>query len=213
MPNRRSSRRGQGQGSRSRRRSHNSPNNTHENTHEKDTYFHAAKFFRDALKIGRRDKIGNIQLDTIVDDYNYLIKSFGGDEAISILFGQIFGEKMNSSGTRGPIKVNHRLFIELSDKHTYNFGRYIGALPGDPTTMCEYPLKCKSHILKFIKDEKLVYFPPIVDRPENNNSVPEQDYVNVYTMNGKDYVHRSMGLVIDSKHKGGRRTRKRPCQP
>lgn len=71
---------------------------------------------------------------------------------------------------------------------------------------CMYPFPCSNHILKFNHNGKPVYYPPI--DPEENTA--EEDYVQVYAVNGNHYVHHSTGLTINEpKSRGGRRTRKR----
>ena len=97
--------------------------------------------------------------------------------------------------------LSSNLFVELSREKTYSIrkqeiGRYVDKLEGDDMP-CKYPLPCSNHILKFNHKGKPIYFPPIVDRPENNNNnIPDQAYVQVYTVNGKDYVHHSTGLSL-----------------
>lgn len=123
--------------------------------------------------------------------------------------------------------INPHLLVELSNKNTYRIsGKYVGHYDGmlEDSITCDdypfYPFPCSKHILKFkietdrvknetdmVKNEtdRVHYLPPF--DPETNT--PEEDYIQVYKVNDKYYVHHSTGLVIDSKHKGGRRTRKR----
>lgn len=111
----------------------------------------------------------------------------------------------------GSQKMNRDLFIELSEKNTYRksgevLGHYQGVLEEDESPPCDtyplYPFPCSKHILKFKNGTNSVhYLPPF--NPEMNTL--EEDYIQVYTVNDKYYVHHSTGLVIVRKHKGGRR--------
>ena len=119
---------------------------------------------------------------------------------------------LDSMREDGSKKMNSDLFIELSEKNIYRksgevLGHYQGVLEEDESPPCDtyplYPFPCSKHILKFKngKDNSVHYLPPF--NPETNT--PEEDYIQVYNVNDKYYVHHSTGLVIDSKHKGGRR--------
>ena len=175
-------------------------------------------------------------IKAIVDDFNYLrtpkIGSTAEGAAIVLLkqFGYIVdmkaANKVIDSGMvkegdeldtyletmtpTDPNELSKYLFIELSPKKTYSIngvvlGNIVEMLEGEHIP-CVFPLECSNHILKFNHNGKYTYFPPIVDRPENNNNVPDQDFVQVYTVNKKHYVHHSTGLTINEpKSRGGRR--------
>jgi len=173
-------------------------------------------------------------IEAIVDDFNYLREKKGSPAegaAIVLLrqFGYVVDKKAVKEGDeldtylekmiekKDSHELSSYLFIELSPKKTYSvngviLGNNVKMFEGDDMP-CVFPLPCSNHILKFDHNGKNVYFPPIVDRPENNNNVPDQPYVQVYTVNGKHYVHHSTGLTINEpKSRGGRRTRKRKCR-
>ena len=123
---------------------------------------------------------------------------------------------LDSMREDGSQKMNSDLFIELSEKNTYSksgevLGDYQGVLEEDESPPCDtyplYPFPCSKHILKFKNGTDSVHYLPPFD-PETNT--PEEDYIQVYTVNDKYYVHHSTGLTINkSKSKGGRRTRRR----
>jgi hypothetical protein len=130
-------------------------------------------------------------------------------------YGDAYGDKSVTDTITydGINHINPHLLVELSNKNTYsisgkNVGHYDGMLEDSIT--CDkypfYPFPCSKHILKFKNEKGSVHYLPPFD-PETNT--PEEDYIQVYTVNDKHYVHHSTGLVIDSKHKGGRRTRRR----
>jgi hypothetical protein len=191
-----------------------------------DIHSNPYKYFSHKLNL---DPKGD-NIEAIVDDFNYLKKNerlTAEGAAIVLLrqFGYVVDKKAVKEGDEldtyletmkptGSNKLSEYLFIELSTKNTYslrgkNIGHYEEALEGG-SMPCMYPFPCSNHILKFKHNGKDVYFPPIVDRPENNNNVPDQDFVQVYTVNGKHYVHHSTGLTMNGPTLGGRRrTRKR----
>jgi len=187
-----------------------------------DIHSNPYKYFSHKLNL---DPKGD-NIEAIVDDFNYLRNPEIGSpaEGAAIVLLRQFGYEIDKSKVKegdeldtyletmkptGSNKLSEYLFIELSTKNTYslrgkNIGHYEEALEGG-SMPCMYPFPCSNHILKFNHNGKPVYFPPIVDRPENNNNnIPDQAYVQVYTVNGKDYVHHSTGLV-ENRHKGGRR--------
>lgn len=192
-----------------------------------DIHSNLYKYFSHKLNL---DPKGDT-IKAIVDDFNYLRNPKIGSpaEGAAIVLLRQFGYEIDKSKVKegdeldtylktmkptGSNELSPFLFIKLSTKNTYslrgkNIGHYEEALEGG-SMPCVFPLPCSNHILKFNHNGKDVYFPPIVDRPENNNNVPDQDVVQVYAVNGKHYVHHSTGLTINEpKSRGGRRTRKR----
>lgn len=191
-----------------------------------DIHSNPYKYFSHKLNLDPKRERDTIK--AIVDDFNYLrnpkigspaegaaivlLKQFGYESKVKE--GDELDTYLETMTPTGPNELSEYLFIELSPKKTYslrgkNIGHYEKALEGE-SMPCVFPFPCSNHILKFNHNGKYVYFPPIVDRPEKNNNVPDQDFVQVYAVNGKHYVHHSTGLTINEpKSRGGRRTRKR----
>jgi hypothetical protein len=163
------------------------------------------------------ERYGGIEATVkILSQFGYSINS----DVASVILAEVghpldtYGDPrlLDSMREDGSKKMNSDLFIELSEKNIYRksgevLGHYQGVLEEDESPPCDtyplYPFPCSKHILKFKngKDNSVHYLPPF--NPETNTL--EEDYIQVYTVNDKYYVHHSTGLVIDSKHKGGRR--------
>lgn len=153
-------------------------------------------------------------IKAIVADFNYLRTPKIGSpaEGAAIVLLRQFGYEIDKSKVKegdeldtyletmkftGSNELSPFLFIELSTKNTYSLrgediGHYEEALKGE-SMPCVFPFPCSNHILKFKHNE--------------------EDFVQVYTVNKKHYVHHSTGLTINEpKSRGGRRTRKRKCR-
>jgi hypothetical protein len=167
-------------------------------------------------------------IDAIVDDFNYLrtdrkIGSTTAGAAIVILrqFGYINNPTVNRSAEltthlekmiekKDSHELSPFLFIELSNEKTYSFrgnvlGKFHSMLKEDLPPCDTYPLypfPCSKYILKFTAGKDTFQYLPPFD-PEMNTDV--KDYIQVYTVNKKHYVHYSTGLTMNGPTLGGRR--------